>query len=157
MAAAETSHTARWARDYENVEQARVAAAEAFVLLRRTAEEAHQSARQEFTRKHGVDPTPTPPAQLREAWKRDAVTPGTVPELDTARKQAAELRTRLERMQREPAPTRPTRPTIGTPEQEAANDARYLQLTKQRARKSTSLNRDADNTRNRTPSRGFER
>lgn len=124
-------HTSTWERDYATVEQARIGAADATVLRRCSAQELHENARRDFIATHRHEPAPQPPEQLRDTWRREATLPGRVESLDAARKYVEDTRKKLERLQRDPAPTRPTAPTVGAPAQEIAKDARYLHTKQQ--------------------------
>lgn len=152
------ARTTTWESDFRKVEKARADAAGASVFRRRGAEDAHDTARREFIERHGQEPTPEPPAPLREKWRRDSTAPGNDPRLDDARRRAAETRKRLDELQRDPAPQRPTKSAPGTPEQEAAKDARYLQRKAQRTQQETTKAASDRAPRDRAPRpRGPER
>ncbi|GEC76628.1 hypothetical protein [Microbacterium maritypicum] len=154
QAAVVEAHTTSWERDYAAVDQARVSAVDAPVFRRRSAQEAHENARRDFTAKHGHEPTPQPPEQLRDTWRRAATAPGRDERLEAARRHVDERRKKLEHLQRDPAPTRPTAPTPGTPAQERAKDAQYLQDRKQLEQRRTT---SPEIRRPRTPTRSIER
>lgn len=156
--ALERARTDRWGSDFQTVEQTRSDAASASVFRRRSAEEAHEAARRQFIEQHGHEPAPQPPAQLREKWRRDSTAPGSDLRLDEARRRAAGIRKNLDELQKDPAPQRPTKPAPGTPEQEAAKDARYVQRKAQRAQQESTKAPSARTPRDRAPrTRGPER
>ncbi|WP_315069846.1 AAA family ATPase [uncultured Microbacterium sp.] len=154
QAAVVDAHATSWERDYAAVDQACVAAVDAPVFRRRSTQEAHENARRDFTAKYGHEPTPQPPEQLRDTWRRTATAPGRDERLEAARRHVNETRQKLEHLQRDPAPTRPTAPTPGTPAQERAKDVQFLQARKQvEQRRGNS----PDLRGPRTPTRGLER
>ena len=149
---------AAWSTDFQKVERAQGEAAGASVFRRRAAEDAHDSARRDFIARHGQEPIPEPPADLQDKWRRAATAPGRDLRLDEARRKAAEIRKRVDELQRDPAPQRPTRAPAGTPEQEAAKDARYLQRKAQRAQGGVNRTTGSRDARDRAPRpRGPER
>ncbi|WP_424937770.1 MULTISPECIES: MobF family relaxase [Bacteria] len=127
--------TIAWKADYAVVDQAATEAGSASVFRRRAAEEAHAESRDRFVATHGHEPSPEPPAEVRTAWRRQATAPGQDPQLDAARRRAAELHKRHDHLQQDPPPVAPARPTPGSPQQEAAKDARYAQRKAQRAQR----------------------
>lgn len=154
-ASVDHTKTVAWTRDYAAVDQAHAATANASVFRRRSAQELYETTRSDFISKYGHEPAPQPPQQLRDTWRRDAVAPGRDSRLDAARRQVEEARRRLERLQRDPAPTRPAPPTVGTPAQEAAKDVRYLQRKEQLDHRSEPRHTDVREPR--VPEPGLER
>lgn len=154
QAAVVEAHATRWQRDYAAVDQARVAAVNAPVFRRRTAQEVHENARRDFIAKHGHEPTSQPPEQLRDAWRRTETAPGRDERLEAARRHVDESRKKFEHLQRDPAPTRPTARTVGTPAQERAKDTQYLRDRKLLEHRRTA---NPEIRGPRTTTRGLER
>lgn len=155
VASADHTRTTAWTRDYNTVNNAHTAAANASMLRRRSAQEAYETARRDFSAAHGHEPTPHPPQRVRDTWQAEAIVRGRDPRLDAARKQVEEARTALDRLRRDPAPTKPPAPTVGTAAQEATKDTRYLHRKNQ-----IEQRRDPKTIEPRTPrvpTRGLER